>query len=237
MGCLEVIRLPGLIPYHEAYMRQMAEHVAVQAETRAVAKLLLLQHTPVYTCGRMTQPAHLIAHNSSCSKPLSSTEVVGSDRGGSVTWHGPGQLTAYLILDLKRWAFDLHHHLWNLEEAAIRTTAVYGVNAQRIEGLTGAWVESSDAQWPLATSSEPSNIERRHSKMAKLCAVGVGCRRWVTYHGLSLNVDPDLSAFDRIDPCGLGHKPVTSLSMHTGRTVPISSVETILVEALRGLLL
>ena len=237
VGRLEVIRLPGLVPYREAYTRQMAEHAAVLAEARPVAKLLLLEHAPVYTLGRMTKPEHVTGLTSSSTQPSPSAEVVESDRGGSVTWHGPGQLTAYLILDLRRWEMDLHRHIWNLEEAAIRTAAALGVKGERVEGMTGAWVDILDFRLPIADLSAQSKVENRQSKMAKLCAIGVGCRRWVTYHGLSLNVDSDLSAFDRIDPCGLGRKPVTSLAKLVGRAVPISDAEAKLVEALCGLLL
>ena len=179
---------------------------------------MLLQHQPVYTLGRSTKPEHLpmpaeqLAH-------WAKAEVCPTDRGGSVTYHGPGQLTAYVILHLKAWDISIHQHLWNLEEAVIHVLKAYGLDGARVDGMTGVW--SSSASKP-------------HS--AKVCAVGVGCKRWVTYHGIGLNVEMDLKPFSGIDPCGLGQKPVTTLSNLTGQTVRVDDAAEKLVKAFEDIL-
>ena len=174
---------------------------AQQDRARAVAArqsdeaLFLVEHRPVYTLGRRTDPAHLL-HDEAALRAFGA-DVVPVDRGGDVTWHGPGQITGYPILDLNRRGRDLHAYVWTLEQVIIDTAAAFGITAGRATGMPGVWVENE-----------------------KLAALGVKVMRgWVTYHGFALNVDPDLSWFERIIPCGLHGYGVTSLARLLGRSV------------------
>ncbi|MCW8132702.1 MAG: lipoyl(octanoyl) transferase LipB [Planctomycetota bacterium] len=211
---LEIVRVEGLVPWREGYARQQAEAAALLDDPAPRAKLILLQHAPVYTLGRMTRPADLLGLNPKDAPAPGAPDGVEIDRGGSVTYHGPGQLTAYLLLHLKRWECSIHEHLWNLEETAIRALAAFGLQGRRIEGMTGVWCRPAGAEAD-----------------AKFCAIGVASRRWMTYHGLGLNVDLDLAPFERIDPCGLGRKPVTSLARLLGRPVAMREAEDAVVRA------
>jgi lipoate-protein ligase B len=213
---IDVIRLPGHLTYTDAYARQMQIVEELAAAPARRARLLILEHTPVYTLGRTTKPEHLPLPPDELAR-ASGAEVVRIDRGGSVTYHGPGQLTAYLILHLKAWDLSIHQHLWNLEEIAIRAGAAFGVEGFRQEGMTGAWALDENGT------------------LAKYCAIGVGSRRWVTYHGLGLNVDLDLTPFQRIDPCGLG-RPVSDLSRLTGRRVTLDEAAQALATATAAVL-
>lgn len=215
-AAIDIVRLPGRLTYADAYARQMPFVEELAATPTRCARLLILEHTPVYTLGRATKPEHLPLPPDELAR-VSGAEVVRIDRGGSVTYHGPGQLTAYLILHLKAWDVPIHRHLWNLEEIAIRTGVAFGVNGFRIDGMTGAWARMQD------------------DTPAKYCAIGVGSRRWVTYHGLGLNVDLDLVPFQRIDPCGLG-RPVSDLVRLAGRRVTIDEAAQALADATRSTL-
>lgn len=213
---IEVLRLPDRLAYADAYARQMRYVEDLAATPARRAYLLILEHTPVYTLGRATKPEHLPVPPEELSR-ASGAEVVRIDRGGSVTYHGPGQLTAYLILHLKAWDQPIHQHLWNLEEIAIRVGAAFGIEGLRQDGMTGAWARMRDVT------------------PAKYCAIGVGSRRWVTYHGLGLNVDLDLAPFQRIDPCGLG-RPVSDLSRLAGRRVTLDEAAKVLADATAAVL-
>jgi lipoate-protein ligase B len=154
---------------------------------------MLVEHEPVYTLGQRSDPTHLLVGEAELR--LSGAEVVWVDRGGDVTWHGPGQITGYPILDLSRRGRDLHRHVAVLEQTMIDLCASYGVTAERKKGMPGVWVG-----------------ER------KIAALGVKVsRRWVSYHGFALNVSCDLAWFERIVPCGLHGYAVTSLERETGR--------------------
>jgi len=158
--------------------------------------LFLVEHTPVYTLGRRTDPSHLL-HSEAQLRRLGA-ELARVDRGGDVTWHGPGQITAYPILDLRRRNKDVHRYVQVLEQIVIDVAATYDIEAARAERLPGVWVAGD-----------------------KLAALGVKVMRgWTTYHGFALNVSPDLSWFDHIVPCGLHDSGVTSLSRLLGRKVP-----------------
>ncbi|GMV83474.1 MAG: octanoyltransferase [Planctomycetota bacterium] len=208
---LRVTRYPGTLSYDEGYARQLEAIERLRDPHRPDAELLLLEHAPVYTLGRMTQPSHIPLNENTLR--ASGAQVVRIDRGGSVTYHGPGQLTAYLLLHLKAWNLSIHKHLWNLEEIALRTLRHFDLDGRRVDGMTGVWVGD-----------------------AKVCAVGVGCRKWITYHGLSLNVDLDLAPYARIDPCGLGHRPVTTLAALCGRPVAFDEAAAALEVAARQVL-
>ncbi len=147
--------------------------------------LLMLEHPPVFTMGKSGDDRHLLATGDS--------EVVHTNRGGDVTYHGPGQLVVYFLLDLDRFFRDLHQFMRHLEEIVIRTLDEYNLIGFRIAGRTGVWVGSEGAE-------------------RKICAFGIHTSRWVTSHGLALNVDPDLNYFTRITPCGITDREVTSMS-------------------------
>jgi len=219
---------------------QMRHHAELAASPARNARLLLLEHAPVYTLGRTTKPEHLTLPPEELARQTGA-EVRPADRGGSVTYHGPGQLVAYLLLNLKAWDLPIHQHLWNLEEIAIRTLGSFGLSARRVRGMTGVWVPSlplpragGRTDIPVCRTGKnayptPARPAHEANALAKIGAIGVGCRRWVTYHGLSLNVDLDLAPFKKIDPCGLGHRPVTSLVQALGRPVGIAAVREVLI--------
>jgi lipoyl(octanoyl) transferase len=170
--------------------------------------LILLEHAPVYTIGRTRDQSSL---KSSAQLPH---PVVVINRGGEGTYHGPGQLVGYAILDLTIYKKDLHRHLRNLEEAIIRTIATFGVEAQRREGLTGVWIE-----------------ER------KIASLGVGVRSWVTLHGLALNVNEEsLPPFQWITPCGIGGVRMTCLEKEVGSKISLSQVKQLLHQYLEEVL-
>lgn len=165
--------------------------------------LLFVEHPHVYTLGKSGDKAHLLKGLAELNKI--DAEFIEIDRGGDITYHGPGQVVGYPILDLDRHITDVHRYLRRLEEVIIRTCGDYGIEAGRIEGLTGVWVGSE-----------------------KICAMGIRCSRWVTMHGFALNVNTDLTYFDHIVPCGITDKKVTSLSTLLGRTVPLQQVKDVI---------
>ena len=168
--------------------------------------LLLTEHPHVFTLGKSGDRAHLLADDATLAARGATFASV--DRGGDITYHGPGQLVAYPILDLDRVRYadgaggtDIHRYLRTLEEVVILTCADYGVAAGRVPGRTGVWV-GPDAR-----------AER------KICAFGIRCSRWVTMHGLAFNLNTDLSYFDHIVPCGIADRGVTSLARELGHPV------------------
>jgi lipoyl(octanoyl) transferase len=180
--------LPGLTPYADAHALQRAWTEA-RAADRVDDLLLLLEHPPTITVGR----AKGAVGNVVAAEGVPVFEV---ERGGDVTWHGPGQLVAYPIVRLTGARMDLHLHLRTLEEAVIGLLTRHGLAPQRDARNTGVWLP------------EPDGLPR------KVCSVGIACRRWVTWHGLALNVDIDLNDFTRIRPCGFAPTVMTSLRSH-----------------------
>jgi len=167
--------------------------------------LLLLEHPPVYTLGKSADEDNVLASEERLTALGAEVHHVG--RGGDVTFHGPGQLVGYPLLDLDRLFTDLGRYMRTLEEVIIRVCAEYGVTGTRVDGRTGVWV-GPDARGP----------ER------KICAMGVRCSRWVTMHGFALNVTTDLSYFDHIVPCGIADRGVTSLAAETDADVPVDAL-------------
>jgi lipoyl(octanoyl) transferase len=163
--------------------------------------LLFVEHPDVITLGKVAKREHLVA-----ARP--GTEVVETDRGGDVTYHGPGQLVGYPILDLRRLRTDVKWYLERLEDVLIAAAGAMGVEACRAEGMTGAWAAGG-----------------------KLAAIGVRVERWVTSHGFALNVSTDLAAFAQIIPCGLPDRRVTSLERESGRRVPLGEARTAVLES------
>ena len=213
-----VVRRLGRVGYREAWALQQELQDALVAAKRADPPravphhVLLVEHPPVFTLGRSGDAAHLLA--SADELAAAGATFVETDRGGDITFHGPGQVVVYPVLDLDRLRTpdgeplrDLHRYLRELEEAVIRTLAEWGVAAERVPGRTGVWV-GPDARGP----------ER------KVCALGVRCSRWVTMHGLALNVTTDLGWFDRIVPCGITDRGVTSLARESDRVATFDAV-------------
>lgn len=195
---IETIRFGRRIPYRDAYDLQCRRRQAVE-EGRAGNALFLLEHEPVITLGRKARREHVLQHPEALRKI--GIAVEGADRGGDVTYHGPGQFVAYPILDLRLWQPSVRWYLRTLEEVLIRQLAEYGLEAARWPGFTGVWVAG-----------------------AKVAAIGVGIHNWVTFHGLALNVDPDLTHFAAIVPCGIKDKPVTSLKRLLGAAPTMTQV-------------
>jgi lipoyl(octanoyl) transferase len=201
---LRVIDL-GRISYAAAYARQEAEAAAVLADREAgrprIGTLFLLEHNPVVTVSRRAGAAANLLGSPEVFAAMG-VEVRETDRGGDVTYHGPGQLVGYAILDLNLLRLGLHEYMRLLEQSVIDAAAAWGVVGERDPSATGVWVK---------TGAEPA---------AKLCAFGVRVRRWVSMHGLGLNVDPDMRHFGLIVPCGLAGRPVTSLRAVLGTRAP-----------------
>ncbi len=168
--------------------------------------LIFCSHPHVYTLGKSGDENHLLANSELLAAKGASFYKI--NRGGDITYHGPGQIVGYPILDLDHFFTDIHKYLRFLEEAVIRTVADYGLSSGRIDGLTGVWLNEND----------PKNAR-------KICALGVKSSRWVTMHGFAFNVNTDLSYFNHIVPCGIQDKAVTSLSDELGRAVDVKEVE------------
>jgi lipoyl(octanoyl) transferase len=195
------VRRLGTIGYNDALALQAAL-VADRKAGRIPDQLLLLQHPPVITLGAKNRGdrTHIVA--SEAVLAAQGIDVVEAGRGGDVTYHGPGQLVGYPIIDLKPDRCDVHRYVRDLEEVMIRAAAAFGVTAGRIAGLTGAWVGDD-----------------------KLAAIGVRISRWVTSHGFAFNVSPNLDHFSMIVPCGIRDRGVTSLERLARRRIDVHAVE------------
>jgi lipoyl(octanoyl) transferase len=202
---LTVDRL-GTVAYQPSW--ELQDELAQQRRERRIGdRLLLVEHFPVFTIGRGGDERNLLAGPDRLRQL--GAEFVRSDRGGDITFHGPGQLVAYPIVELRD-PLDLRRYVRTLEAAIIDTASAFGVAAGRVDGLTGVWVEG----------------ER------KLAAIGVRVRRGVTTHGLALNVNTELRWFDEMIPCGIRDKDVTGLARELGHPVPMEAVEDTMVSAL-----
>lgn len=195
----------GLVDYPVAWERQR-ELVAGKLDGSAPDTVLLLEHPAVYTAGKRTRPE---------DRPTDGTPVVDVDRGGRITWHGPGQLVGYPILRLIE-PVDLVGYVRELEQILITACADLGLATRRITGRSGVWVPGDDTR--------PDR---------KVAAIGVRVARGVTMHGFALNCDPDLTAFDRIVPCGLTDAGVTSLSRELGRPVSVDDARPVVTRRLQ----
>jgi lipoyl(octanoyl) transferase len=169
--------------------------------------LIFCEHPHVYTLGKSGSENNLLINEAFLQK-IGAT-YVPINRGGDITYHGPGQLVGYPILDLEQFFTDIHKYLRFLEEAVILTLAEYGLKGERYEGFTGVWLDAAD-----------------HLKARKICAMGVRCSRWVTMHGFAFNVNTNLDYFNYIVPCGIDDKQVTSLQKELGREIDIDEVKT-----------
>lgn len=161
--------------------------------------VIITEHRPVITLGRHADPSNLLVSNAAL-KSLG-VSVFQIDRGGDITYHGPGQLTIYPILDLQRLHLGVKQYIGILEEAAILTLSDFGIKGQRIDGATGVWIDAGTL------------------KERKICAIGIRCSRYVSMHGLAINVGNDLEGFKLINPCGFTDRPVTSISCEISRII------------------
>lgn len=208
---MDIRHLTGHVEYHEGWDLQRSTHEAVRAEEQADT-VFLLEHLSVYTAGARTNRNEY---------PTDGTEVIKVDRGGKITWHGPGQIVAYPIVKLAK-PFDVVEYVRTLEQAVMDVCAAFGLETMRVEGRSGVWVaaDSPDVETP--------RLER------KVCAIGARVAKGVTMHGLALNCDADLTAFDHIVPCGIPAEDadVTSLTAELGRRVTVDDVRPLLEAAL-----
>ena len=212
---LDVRRL-GLVPYAEGLelQRRLVED---RKADRIPDTLLLLQHPHVVTLGvKKDGRSHIIATPEQLS--ARGVEVFETGRGGDVTYHGPGQLVGYPIIDLHPDRRDVHRYVRDLEEVMIRVCAGYGLTAHRIKGFSGAWIPSTGSAGPGQAPDE------------KIGAIGVRISRWVTSHGLAFNVTTDVDFFNLIVPCGIADRGVTSLAARLGRAPEMTEVEDRFVE-------
>jgi lipoyl(octanoyl) transferase len=218
----------GLVDYQQAWDYQeklFAETVQTKIENRKRPEsaqeatpnyLLFCQHPHVYTLGKSGHPENLLLNEQQLREKEATFYKI--NRGGDITYHGPGQLVAYPILDLDNFFTDIHRYLRYLEEAVILTLADLGLEAGRIDGLTGVWLDHI-----------------RQENPRKICAMGVKSSRWVTMHGLALNVNSNLEYFGYIIPCGISDKAVTSMQRELGQALMMEEVEASLRRHLAGL--
>jgi lipoyl(octanoyl) transferase len=194
----------GRIGYQEAWdyqERLLQENVQARINgAPTVHRLLFCEHPPVYTLGKSGHIEHVLINEAEMERR--GIGFFKTNRGGDITFHGPGQLVAYPILDLEYFGTDIGKYLRNLEEVIIRTLADYGLKGERSPGETGVWL---DPAFP--------------GRERKICAMGVRCSRWITMHGLALNVNTNLDFFNFIVPCGIQQKQVTSLNKELGKTI------------------
>jgi lipoyl(octanoyl) transferase len=220
-----IVRNLGLIAYKEAWdLQESLLKVAVdlkienRKQNTAVLPaqyLLFCEHPHVYTLGKSGAAENLLLDQAHLDQI--EAQFFKINRGGDITYHGPGQLVMYPIFDLEQFFTDIHQYLRFLEEAVIQTLAHFGIEATRFEGLTGVWL---DPEGPNAR---------------KICAMGVKCSRWITMHGIALNVNPDLSYFGNIVPCGIQDKAVTSMAAELGCQIDMNEVREVLSQQMASL--
>ena len=204
---VEIIHLPGLAPYAET-LAAMESHVAAMAHGKADEALWFLEHPPLYTAGTSAQPEDLV-------EARFPVHVAG--RGGQYTYHGPGQRVVYAMLDLNQRGRDVRQFVCSLENWVMATLAEFNVKGERRTGRVGVWVVRADRP---GLDGQPAED--------KIAAIGVKLRRWVSFHGISINVEPDLSHFGGIVPCGIREHGVTSL-VDLGMPVTMADLDAALL--------
>ncbi|MGZ5246399.1 MAG: lipoyl(octanoyl) transferase LipB [Flavitalea sp.] len=218
----------GPMPYKEAWDLQeqiLAEMVSLKSAARMAKdagnstivvdipkhQLLFVEHPPVYTLGKSGKMEHVLINDE--ERAEKGIEFFKINRGGDITFHGPGQLVGYPIFDLEQFYTDIGKYLRNIEEAVIKVLEHYGLKGDRSPGETGVWLDP-DVK----------------GKERKICAIGVRCSRWVTMHGFAFNINTDLNYFNYIVPCGIRQKQVTSLQQELGREVNFGEVQKLMIE-------
>lgn len=203
----------GTIPFSRAWQLQESLLAEIAERKKAgitpekpVHHFLLCQHPPVFTLGKSGKENHLLASEEILKQK--GIEFFRINRGGDITFHGPGQWVGYPILDLDFFYHDIHRYMRSLEEVIIQSLADFSIKAGRIAGQTGVWIDESLPH-----------------KARKICAFGVRCSRWVTMHGFALNVNTDLNYFNMIIPCGIQDKPVTSMEKELGYPLNMDDIE------------
>lgn len=211
----------GTLDYQQCWDYQeklFAEKLAIKSQNRDLPAhaqlpvshdLLLVEHPHVYTLGKSGKESHLLLDEAGLTAHNATYYRI--NRGGDITYHGPGQLVAYPILDLEQFKTDIHWYLRSLEDVVIQTISEFGLKGERYTGFTGVWLE-------------PESENAR-----KICAMGVRTSRWVTMHGIALNVNTDLDYFKHIVPCGIDDKAVASMADEIGYKLPFAEVEAVFV--------
>ena len=215
----------GLLDYQEAWDRQelvFKETIAVKTNNRTNGTteetpnfLIFCEHPHVYTLGKSGHPENLLLDEKGLEEKHATYYKI--NRGGDITYHGPGQLVGYPILDLDNFFTDIHLYLRTLEEAVILTLQDYGIAAGRYAGYTGVWIDADN------------------EKARKICAMGVRCSRWVTMHGFSFNINSNLDYFKNIVPCGIDDKDVTSMQRELGHEVNMPELKNVLKKHIANL--
>jgi lipoyl(octanoyl) transferase len=217
----------GLIDYQQAWDYQtdlFNQNLEIKKQNRDLPSdqqritnnhLIFCEHPHVYTLGKSGDEKNLLIKKEDLHTIQASYYVI--NRGGDITYHGPGQLVVYPVIDLENFFTDIHQYMRLLEEAVIQTLQEFQISAGRIKGLTGVW------------------IDFENGAPRKICALGVKTSRWVTMHGLAFNVNTDLNYFNHIVPCGIDDKAVTSLQKEMGALLPMAQVKSILKEKIVSL--
>jgi lipoyl(octanoyl) transferase len=206
----------GTVEYREMWQRQLdlfgalVQH-KVAGEPIDVEHLILVEHKPVYTLGRHGKPENLLIDRALLAER--GIECIPIERGGDITYHGPGQFVAYPIIDLESHHLGIKRYVDTLEETVIRLIARYGIVGERVEGATGVWVGNN-----------------------KICAIGIRCSHFITMHGIGLNVNTDLNYFHAINPCGFTTKGVTSIAREIGHEVDMQEVKAEFTEIFKSLI-
>jgi lipoyl(octanoyl) transferase len=203
--------------YHKRLVDQKLQmREIVEKKWTTPHKIFFCEHNHVYTLGKSGTEANLLLTPQQLIEE--NIEYFKINRGGDITYHGPGQITGYPILDLEHIYTDIHRYIRDMEEAVIKTIATFGIVGTRLDGYTGVWIAPD-------TNDKP---------FRKICAIGVHMSRWISMHGFALNVNTDLAYFNKIIPCGIADadKEVTSIAHELGRTVNIEEVKKILLEQL-----
>jgi lipoyl(octanoyl) transferase len=228
MPCSVLFEDLGIIDYKKAWDYQEELHkkvVDIKLNNRQINELeqiktpnflLYCEHPHVYTLGKSGSEENLLLNELQLAD--NNAQFYKINRGGDITYHGPGQLVVYPIFDLENFFTDIHKYLRFLEEAVILTLQEYGIKAGRVQGLTGVWIEGDN---PI--------------KARKICAMGVKCSRWVTMHGIGFNVNSELSYFKNIIPCGIDDKAVTSMEKELGKKVDMEELKKKLLDNLANI--
>ena len=204
---IEIKKSTKPVKYNYA-LAQLEARSKLVSQNEEKELIWILQHEPIYTAGTSSIKTDLLDK---------SINVIKSNRGGKHTYHGPGQLVGYPILDLENFFTDIHKYMRLLEQAVINTLLKFDIQSSRIDGMTGVWLDSA-----LPTAR-------------KICAMGVKSSRWVTMHGIGFNINTNLEFFSHIVPCGIDDKAVTSMQNELGREIDMQEVETIIIDEFKSL--